>query len=89
MSEEKKYEGMCVSIKDGKMDEGDDFCYKGSEYRMIILEGTEKEGGDWYYVEDELDIDNPFSSYEKLSLHGMDQEFFLEYFKKSTIFVTH
>jgi hypothetical protein len=82
MSEEKKYEGICIAIKDGTMDDGDDFCYKGQEYRMIIEEGTEEEGGDWYYVEDELDIDNPFSSYEKLDIHGMDEEFFLEYFQK-------
>ena len=64
--------------KDGKMEDGRYFCYKYETYHAAILDGDEDDdGGDFYYVEDE----NEDGKYE---LHGMDKEFFDEYFVAMT-----
>jgi hypothetical protein len=60
--------------KDGKMfplHEKKYFCYKNEIYDAAILDGDEEDDGDFYYVRDELGGD----------LHGMDKEFFNEYFE--------
>jgi len=57
--------------KDGQMDNGIYFCYKNEIYHAAILDGDEEDDGDFYYVDDEHDG----------SEHGMDKEFFDEYFE--------
>jgi hypothetical protein len=63
------------AIKDGQMENGNFFAYKGETYLATIENWPEEEGGDFYYIEDAL--------HERgdKNLHGMDKEFFDEYFK--------
>lgn len=74
MSDQMKFEIEITAIKDGKMEDGDSFCYKGDTYYASILDGDDDDG-DFYYVRDELynDFDN--------EPHGMDIDFFNEHFK--------
>lgn len=71
-----------VCIKDGRMrgddgkeDTGDFFCYKGDKYWVTIVEDDRPHEEDFYYVQDAVcnELDN--------NPHGMDKEFFDEYFK--------
>jgi len=59
--------------KDGKMNDGRYFCYRNDNYYATILDGDEEDDGDFYYVEDVMD--------ELSELHGMDKDFFDEYFE--------
>lgn len=61
-------------IKDGQMDDGRIFAYKGQEYWAEVIEETEPDE-DYYEVRDEL-WDDHYRIY-----HGMDPEFFKEYFE--------
>ena len=61
--------------KEGKMQNGNIFCFKGNIYDAEVSPGTEEEGGDYYEVIDEL------CSSINIYPHEMDSEFFNEYFE--------
>jgi len=61
-------------VKDGYMlDSNECFCYKGKKYEALYIEGATLDD-EFYYVRDELD-----ENIEGFN-HGMDPEFFNEYF---------
>jgi hypothetical protein len=61
--------------KDGQMDDGDYFCYTGEIYWACVAYWPEEDDEEYYDVEDELCKES------NTSLHGMDKEFFNEYFE--------
>jgi hypothetical protein len=69
-----KFDMRVRARKDGFMNDGAPFCYRGFFYEATVLPGTEEEGGDYYFVMDENN-DDPLSE-----PHGMDKEFFDEHF---------
>lgn len=70
-----------ICIKDGQMlpeyegDTGKFFCYKGDTYWATIVKDDRPEEEDFYYVQDAL-----YNELDK-EPHGMDKEFFDEYFE--------
>jgi hypothetical protein len=70
-----KFDMKVRAKKDGFMNDGAPFCYKGFFYEATVLPGTEEEGGDYYFVMDENNND-PLAE-----PHGMDKEFFDEHFE--------
>lgn len=61
-------------IKEGRMEEGHVFAYKGNIYEGYMEPEIEPGEGPYYEIHDEL-WDDHYKIY-----HGMDQEFFDEYF---------
>jgi hypothetical protein len=62
-------------IKEGKMDDGRIFAYKGDIYEGFIEPDEDPEEEMYIEIKDEL-WDERFRIY-----HGMDEEFFNEYFE--------
>ena len=74
------------AIKDGKMDEGEFFCYKDKTYRATIIKDAyaddDFDDNDAYHVEDELNLTEFPLDYEKYGFaHEMPEDFFKEYFE--------
>ena len=92
---EMKFTHKIKAIKDGRMDEyeqlGEFFCHKDRIYNALILKNEREEDSSdvavinlyffSFYVDDELDIWNAFEHSKYQAYHGMDKEFFEEYFE--------
>ena len=66
------------AVKDGEMQDGEIFCYKGETYQAEFSFEPGNPEEDWYDVKDATWLNENGTKYR--CPHGMDAEFFNEYF---------